>query len=226
MKQVQPPDAIEKSFMRVLQRRLRALVRALQKGDMAEYEVTHSSEAPTIIKRIGDRVQGFTDRQIASLAVDPKKVKDALTGVSLGNLVNNWALLNVVKINGLEASLIRSVQEILTAGTLEGRSTEDIAKDIARKGQMTITRGRLIARTEINKLNAQLSAHRQKGLGMKQYRWVTSGDRRVRPEHAHRHGKVYNWSNPPKGGHPGEAPYCRCIATPIIPKSLDLFHDR
>jgi len=44
------------------------------------------------------------------------------------------------------------------------------------------------------------------------YTWRTVGDDRVRPEHAARDGKIFDWSNPPDGGHPGEAENCRCWA--------------
>jgi len=41
------------------------------------------------------------------------------------------------------------------------------------------------------------------------YIWRTRGDSKVRSEHAERDGKVFEWDNPPEGGHPGEAPSCR-----------------
>ncbi len=47
------------------------------------------------------------------------------------------------------------------------------------------------------------------------YIWRTRGDRKVRSEHAARDGKVFDWDNPPVGGHPGEASNCRCTAEAI-----------
>jgi len=47
------------------------------------------------------------------------------------------------------------------------------------------------------------------------YIWRTRGDSKVRSEHAERDGKVFEWDNPPEGGHPGEAPNCRCRAVEI-----------
>jgi len=47
-----------------------------------------------------------------------------------------------------------------------------------------------------------------------QYIWRTSGDDKVRHEHAVREGKVFSWDNPPEGGHPGEEYGCRCMAEP------------
>lgn len=42
------------------------------------------------------------------------------------------------------------------------------------------------------------------------YIWRTQGDGKVRPEHAERDDEEFDWDNPPPGGHPGEAPNCRC----------------
>lgn len=47
------------------------------------------------------------------------------------------------------------------------------------------------------------------------YIWRTRGDCKVRSEHAERDGKVFEWNNPPDGGHPGEAPNCRCWAEAV-----------
>ena len=47
------------------------------------------------------------------------------------------------------------------------------------------------------------------------YIWRTQGDSRVRSTHSDRDGKVFSWDNPPEGGHPGEAPNCRCWAEEI-----------
>jgi len=47
------------------------------------------------------------------------------------------------------------------------------------------------------------------------YIWRTVGDSKVRSAHAERNGKTYSWDDPPEGGHPGEAPNCRCRAEDV-----------
>ncbi len=47
------------------------------------------------------------------------------------------------------------------------------------------------------------------------YIWRTRGDGKVRSEHAERDGKEFSWDDPPDGGHPGEAPNCRCRAEDV-----------
>jgi len=48
------------------------------------------------------------------------------------------------------------------------------------------------------------------------YTWRTQGDGKVRGAHAERNGKVFSWDDPPEGGHPGEAPNCRCWAEDTV----------
>ncbi|MBF0247400.1 MAG: minor capsid protein [Alphaproteobacteria bacterium] len=50
------------------------------------------------------------------------------------------------------------------------------------------------------------------------YIWRTVGDGNVRSSHAARDGQVFSWDHPPEGGHPGEAPNCRCRAEPVEDK--------
>lgn len=53
------------------------------------------------------------------------------------------------------------------------------------------------------------------------YTWYSRGDNKVRSSHAERHGQVFNWKNPPNGGHPGEDYNCRCLAIPYKPVISD-----
>jgi len=53
-----------------------------------------------------------------------------------------------------------------------------------------------------------------------QYIWHTAHDEKVRPEHAARDGKVFDFAKPPPGGNPGADYNCRCWAEPIPETSL------
>ena len=53
------------------------------------------------------------------------------------------------------------------------------------------------------------------------YIWHTVGDNRVRSSHADRDGKTFSWTDPPEGGHPKEAPGCRCWAENVEEKKQD-----
>ena len=53
------------------------------------------------------------------------------------------------------------------------------------------------------------------------YTWRTVQDSKVRSSHADREGKVFSWTDPPDGGHPGEAYNCRCWAENLEAEKTD-----
>lgn len=55
-----------------------------------------------------------------------------------------------------------------------------------------------------------------------QYIWRTVQDDKVRGAHAARAGKIFSWTNPPEGGHPGEDYNCRCWAEVISAEATGL----
>lgn len=87
---------------------------------------------------------------------------------------------------------------------------------LKRRVENADARARLIARDQISKYNGQLNQTRQTALGLSKYRWVTSGDDRVRKSHKANNGKIFSWDSPPATGHPGEDYQCRCIAQPVF----------
>ena len=94
---------------------------------------------------------------------------------------------------------------------------EELAKEIERIGDVTESRAKLIARDQTSKMNSAFNQARQTSLGIERYRWQTSGDERVREDHAENDGKVFSWNDPPTTtGHPGEDINCRCVAIPVF----------
>ena len=62
-----------------------------------------------------------------------------------------------------------------------------------------------------------MNEFRQRGAGITKYKWSTSRDGSVRPEHKTNNGKIFNWDRPPaKTGNPGFDYNCRCVAIPIL----------
>lgn len=91
---------------------------------------------------------------------------------------------------------------------------------LKRRVENADARARLIARDQISKYNGQLNQTRQTALGISKYRWVTSGDERVRDSHAANAGKVFSWDDPPATGHPGDDYQCRCVAQPVFDEGV------
>ncbi len=53
--------------------------------------------------------------------------------------------------------------------------------------------------------------------GSKEYIWRANRDSDVCIRCRRYNGKRFAWNNPPRGGHPGCAPGCRCEAEPVMP---------
>jgi SPP1 gp7 family putative phage head morphogenesis protein len=97
-----------------------------------------------------------------------------------------------------------------------GMRFEDLAKEVERIGDVTESRAKLIARDQTSKMNSAFNQVRQTSLGIEKYIWQTSGDERVREEHALNDGETFSWDKAPPTGHPGEDIQCRCVAVPFF----------
>ncbi|STO54408.1 phage Mu protein gp30-like protein [Canicola haemoglobinophilus] len=152
------------------------------------------------------------------------------TGVNLqGFLGNSPALLEKVNllttantqlIKSISNQYLDKVQTAVTQSVMTGKLNADLAKEIRQIGNVTESRARLIARDQSSKLNATLTQVRYQDVGIKKYRWSTSGDERVRTSHAENDGKIFSYDDPPETGHPGHEINCRCVQIPVLDDNL------
>jgi SPP1 gp7 family putative phage head morphogenesis protein len=105
------------------------------------------------------------------------------------------------------------INKLFTGGEFDRQAVAGAAKDAFGVGD---SRAKLIGRDQVSKATGELNSIRQKEVGIDKYRWLTSGDSRVRSSHAENNGQVFEWGSPPSTGHPGEDIQCRCVAIPII----------
>lgn len=144
-----------------------------------------------------------------------------LSDDKIGPLLREWIAENVRLIKTVPSEYFGSIERLVAAGVNTGRRHEQIAKQIADRYGVAQRRAALIARDQVGKFYGQVQRARQKELGIQRYRWRTSNDERVRPEHVEREGKVFEWTDPPADGHPGYPINCRCTAEPVITDVLE-----
>lgn len=125
-------------------------------------------------------------------------------------------LENAGLIRSIGAQYLDKVRLATGRAHASGQRISVLKEEIRHIGSVTETRARLIARDQTNKLNGALTKARQTSLGVKRYRWSTSGDERVRQDHQALDGQVFSWDKPPAVGHPGQDIQCRCVAIPIF----------
>lgn len=105
-----------------------------------------------------------------------------------------------------------------------------LAQRISDIGNISLKRGKFIARDQTATLNGLVNSKRCEETGITSYVWSTSKDERVvgnpsglfpNPTKAHgnhyeRDNKIFKWSKPPRDGHPGIAINCRCVGKPYV----------
>lgn len=132
------------------------------------------------------------------------------------SIIADFADANAALVKNIADTAVTQLGPIIQDGLLNGTSTKNMAKAITERFGVAESRATFLARDQTATLNAQVSSVRMQSAGITKYEWSTSKDERVRPEHAARDGKVYEWSSPPDGGNPGEDYNCRCVAIPVF----------
>ena len=134
---------------------------------------------------------------------------------------------NVDLITTIPKQYLDRVESSVVSGLNEGKLTKTIAKEIKEATGVTQRRADFIANDQLGKVYGDTTRARQEKLGLKQFRWRTSGDNHVRDSHAAFDGKVYDWSvgaELPDGRFviPGQDFNCRCTAE-MVESALDYF---
>lgn len=176
-----------------------------------------------------------SDNQIKS---DETKLKEAFAYIERS--VNNGLQKQMAKLSGQSLwlgvfpqglldsfidehqKLIKSVQRehldkislAIKRGIREGRLEKDILKEIRLVTDISKRRARMMARNAPLQYSGSLTKHHQTNAGIKQYRWQTSHDERVRESHKKLDGKVFDWDSP--GPYPRSEVNCRCDAVPLL----------
>jgi len=165
-----------------------------------------------------------------------KKTIENAIGVDVGNIIASENLATFVEMQTIQnAELIKSVPQgaiedirrIVLNGLSEGLRHEEITKQISGNSLNSTfnkmnNRIKTIARTEVAKLNSQITNKRLTNLGITRAVWDATNDSRTRPCHAIRDGKEYNIAEGLYSScdgntiQPGQEINCRCVAVPIV----------
>lgn len=132
-----------------------------------------------------------------------------------------FAVENVQQISGLalaeKEQLAQALAGLHAAGDLSNRRRAEVVQFLIERLEMGERRAKFIARDQVARLVGQVNGDRQMALGITHYEWDTRRDRRVRPLHKRRRGKIFEWASPPSPDpFPGAAILCRCSARPLL----------
>ncbi|KAF1025814.1 MAG: hypothetical protein GAK29_01676 [Acinetobacter bereziniae] len=150
-----------------------------------------------------------------------KDVRDQIRNTDIGVVYQQLLSEQVSLIKSLPLNAANRVQDLASRALIEGIRSEEIVGLIMATGQVTKSRAKTIARTEVSRASSLFTQVRAKDLGSEGYIWRTSEDPDVRTSHKAMNGKFVAWENPPSldnmVGHAGCLPNCRCYPEPVIP---------
>ena len=108
----------------------------------------------------------------------------------------------------------RSLLQVASRARAGASSASEAVAELARVATKRVRGVVASARATVLQLGGTVNRTVQVAVGVEQYIWRTQRDDRVRPEHAARDGRKFQWDSPPSDGHPGAAINCRCVAIP------------
>lgn len=150
-----------------------------------------------------------------------RALRDEIERAPTGLFLREKLAENVKLITSLPTEAGERVHKLTLEAMQDGTRASEIAKEIARSGEVTISRANTIARTEVSRTATGLLEARSKSIGSEGYIWRTVGDSDVRPSHRAMNGKFVRWDSPPTldkmTGHAGQFPNCRCYCEPVVP---------
>lgn len=150
-----------------------------------------------------------------------RTLREEIASAPTGQYLRERLAENVRLIKSLPIEAAERVHKLTLEGIANATRASEIAAEIARSGEVTVSRANLIARTEVARTASGLTEARARHVGSEGYIWRTAGDADVRPSHRKMSGKFVAWSDPPTldgmTGHAGGFPNCRCYPEPVIP---------
>lgn len=197
-----PRRSLETTFQRIGQR-FGGIEQTAQR--LAALAVQRSAD--TVDERLKAAIKASVSVDISPVLTQSGPILDALRAATKDN---------IELIKSIPEQYFDKLEDAVEKRMQSGVRFEDLAEEVERIGGVTESRAKLIARDQTSKMNGAFNLARQTSLGIDKYMWQTSGDERVRPEHADNDGKVFSWNDPPATGHPGHDVNCRCVAIPYF----------
>ena len=184
---------------------------------LSQYSGILQPWAKTVVERMQAEVSQRDIRAWAELGRSiGQSLKKEILSAPTGAMLREQMQEQIKSITSLPIEAAHRLNELTLRGITEGTRTPEIMEAIMNSGNVSISRARLIARTQVATTASKLTEVRAIHVGADSYIWRTSLDSDVRPFHRRLEGKVIQWNNPPvvdeKGrrAHCGQDFQCRC----------------
>ena len=151
-------------------------------------------------------------------------------------VLNDSLRENVKLIQGLADSYISEVEDIVFTSLKKGIKNKDVAiqvKTLLDSAKLKKKKNaELIANDQLQKLNSDMDRYRQQKAGVNRYIWRTRENARVRDDHSHLNGAIFERGKPPitvtsgkragERNEPGKDINCKCRAEMVIEDVLGI----
>lgn len=226
---------------RIRPERVPAWIRA----EAGAYRVTAKQAHAVLVDRLGE-MSRHIDETLAkadfAAAHVGAAVKDGFRpvakAISISPDLNETTLARIkatynenmkLKIKGFSDEMIGSLRDAVEDNALDGYRFDRLVTKLRVRYGVTTSKAKFLARNESSIFMATYRENRFAEVGVTKYRWSTSLDERVRPDHAKLQGLEFSYASPPVVDHvsgrrcnPGKDYGCRCADYPIIPKAMKL----
>lgn len=191
---------------------------------LAQYSGILQPWAKNVVERMTAEVSQRDIRAWAEMgrSIGQSLKKEILTAPT-GEALRAEMQEQIKSITSLPIEAAQRVNELTLRGITEGTRTPEIVEAIMKSGHVSISRAKMIARTQVATTASKLTEVRAVHIGSPGYIFRTSLDSDVRPYHRRLEGKYIDWNNPPvvdKNGrraHAGQDYQCRCYPEVIVP---------
>jgi SPP1 gp7 family putative phage head morphogenesis protein len=191
---------------------------------LAQYSGILQPWAKNVVERMTAEVSQRDIRAWAEMGRSiGQSLKKEILSAPTGEALRAEMQEQIKSITSLPIEAAQRVNELTLRGLTEGTRTSEIVEAIMKSGHVSISRAKMIARTQVATTASKLTEVRAVHIGSPGYLWRTSLDEDVRKYHRKLEGKFIEWNNPPivdKNGrraHAGQDFQCRCYQEVIVP---------
>lgn len=191
---------------------------------LSQYSGILQPWAKTVVERMQAEVSQRDIRAWAELGRSiGQSLKKEILHAPTGAMLREQMQEQIKSITSLPIEAAQRLNELTLRGITEGTRTPEIMEAIMNSGNVSISRAKLIARTQVATTASKLTEVRAVHIGSPGYLWRTSLDSDVRKYHRKLEGKFIEWDKPPivdkdgRRAHAGQDYQCRCYQEVVVP---------
>lgn len=156
-------------------------------------------------------------------AAEALKVSPRLTPEAQAQLRKAYTDNMKLWIDKFSREEITALRQRVELNALQGYRFDHLISSIKNRYGVSQNKAAFLARQETSLFLAKFREKRFLDAGVRQYRWSTAHDSRVRHDHRRLNGNIYSYDDPPivdletsRRGNPGQDYNCRCVDIPVF----------